>query len=117
MAKKKTKTAKGEQIPLLDVGPKNNQALVDAVRVYKKHQHDRLVAGKKEVDQKEVVKQLVLKSKLQPLKNGVIKFTCDNAEVEVTPRDVLITIKEKKTKKGKNAMRAQVESEEKNAKG
>lgn len=101
MAKKKTKTAKGEQIPLMDVGPENNREIVDAVRIYKKHQKDRLVAGKKEFDQKEVVKQLVLKSELQPLKNGVIKFTCDNAEIEVTPRDVLITIKEKKTKKSK----------------
>lgn len=99
MQKKVERTEKGEQMPLMDVGPENNKEIVDAVRLYKVHQKDRLTAGKKEVDQKEVVKKLVLKSKLQPLKSGVIKFTCDNAEIEVTPRDVLITIKEVKPKK------------------
>ena len=106
MAKKDSmqkQVKKEEQMALMDVGPENNKEIVDAVRIYKTHQKDRLAAGKKEVDQKEVVKQLVLKSKLQPLKNGVIKFTCDNAEIEVTPRDVLITIKEKKHKAQKKS--------------
>ena len=111
--KKKPKTS-GEQMPLMDVGPENNQEIVEAVRTYKAHQHDRIAAGKKEFEAKQKVLTLVKKSELKPLQNGVIKFTCENAEIEVTPRDVLITIKEKahkKPKKKKN-MKGRVETGE-----
>lgn len=111
-SKKKAKVPKGGQIPLMDVGPENNQEIVDAVRVYKGYQADRLAAGKKEFKAKEAVKALVLKSNLKPFKDGVIKFTCGNSEVAVTPRDILITIKEIKGKKTKKGMKGKVESEE-----
>jgi len=97
-----TKKTKGEQMALIDVEAGNNQEILEAVLTYKAHQKDRLAAGKKEFKAKEKVKSLVLESDLKPLQNGVIKFTCGTAVVEVTPRDVLITIKEKTPKKKKS---------------
>ena len=93
----------GEQIPLMDVGPENKKVIVDAVRVYKKHQKDRLAALKKEVDQKDIVKSLIKESKLKRNKDGAIVFKYNNVTIKVTPQDDLITINEKKPKKSKKA--------------
>jgi hypothetical protein len=92
---------KEEQMVLMDTGPENLKEIVKAVRVYKGHQSDRIIAGKKEVKQREIVRELVKNSKLKRLKNGSIKFEADGSEFCVTPQDDLITIKEKKTKKQK----------------
>ena len=116
MQKEIKKTEKGEQMDLMDTGPENRQAIVDAVREYKKHQSDRIASLKKELKWKDKVKKLILESDLKPLKDGRIKFTFSKVTVEVTPRDELITIKEekpKKTKKPKKNIKKRVETEEK----
>lgn len=95
------KTEKGEQMPLMDTGPENLKEIVEAVRIYKAHQSDRLIAGKKEVKQRGKVRELVKNSDLQRLKDGRILFEADGSEVCVTPQDDLITIKDKKPKKAK----------------
>lgn len=116
MAKKKSedeamqaeveKSEKGEQMALMDVGPENAKEIVDAVRVYKRHQADRRAALKKEVELKDVVKELVKKADLKRLPNGNIEFECDGAEVAIMPQDDLITIKEKTPKKSKKSKKA-----------
>ena len=90
MAKGKKKT--GEQLDLIDVQPKNAKEIMAATKMYKKHQADRLAAGKKEVKQKAVVLELVKNANLQPLADGVIRFELDGTLFSVTPRDELIQI-------------------------
>lgn len=97
---------KDEQMELMETGPENRQAIVDAVREYKKHQSVRLAELKKETEWKEKVKQLIKESDLKPLKDGKIKFNFGKVTVEVTPRDELITIKEKTPKKPKKAKKS-----------
>ena len=103
MAKKKqtekTETKKrGEQLDLIDVRPENVKPILQATRLYKKFQAARLSAGNKEVAQREVVLQLVKEAKLQPLPDGKIRFKCNGVIITITPRDALITIKEKTEK-------------------
>ena len=98
---KKTKTVKGEQLQLIDVGPENLKAIVKEVRIYKEHQTDRLVSLKKEVDQKEKVRKLVEGSGLKRLQDGTIRFEAAGAVICIAPQEDLITIKEKATKKSK----------------
>lgn len=96
-------TKVGEQGTLMDVGPENKKEIVEAVQIYKRHQHDRIVSLKKECEWKEKIKALVKESDLLPQKDGTIKFNYDKVIIEITPRDELITIKEKKPKKPKKA--------------
>lgn len=92
---------KGEQMKLIDVGPENLGAIVKEVRIYKKHQADRLASLKLETKQKEKIKALVKEAGLQHLPDGTIKFEADHSIVCLTPQDELITIKEKAPKKTK----------------
>ena len=111
---KKTRTDV-EQMPLIDVGPENLVAIAKEVRIYKKHQFDRLSAGKKEVTQRDKIRAMVKEAKLQRLPDGKITFEADNAIICVEPQEDLITIKEKapkKSKKGKKGMKKKVETEE-----
>jgi hypothetical protein len=118
MAKKKAKTAKGEQMALIEVGPENLEHIVKEVRQYKYHQKQRLLHLKKEVEQKEKIKALIAEAHLQRLEDGNIKFEADHAIICVTPQDDLITIKEKsaekKPKKSKKSMAGKVKKEELN---
>lgn len=113
MAKKEKPETKekGEQLDLIDVAPENLKAIVKEVRIYKKHQSDRLSALKKEVEQKERIKALVHETKLQRLQDGTIKFEADNAIICVSPQDDLITIKEKIAKKTKEKAAAENKTE------
>lgn len=97
----KEQVEQDEQMALMEVGPENRKEIVEAVRIYKGHQSDRIIAGKKEVKQRDVVKALIKKSGLKPLQDGTIKFTYGMVTICVTPRDELITITEKKPKKSK----------------
>jgi hypothetical protein len=117
-AKKNTKTAKGEQMPLIEVGPENLKQIVKVVRDYKFHQKQRQHHLKEEVRLKLEVKDLVEKANLHRLKGGNIKFEAEGQIVNIVPQDDLITIKEKtakkttKAKKAKKSMKAQVKADE-----
>lgn len=95
MAKKKEAEA-GEQLQLIDVTAKNAKPLVAAAKLYKKYQKERMAAGVKEKDQKDLILDLVKKSDLQRLKDGKIKFEVDGMKFVITPRDELVQITEKK---------------------
>ena len=92
MAKKKKP---GEQLPLIDVGPKEAKPIIKAARLYKEFQQTRLEALKNEIAQKQVILELVKKAKLKPLEDGKIKFECDGMTISITPRDELVQVQEK----------------------
>ena len=94
MAKKKKKA--GEQLPLIDVGPKNLKEILAAVKIYLGHQGNRLASLKKEIAGKQRVLELVKAAKLVPLKDGVIRFECGGEVITIEPRDEVIRIKKAK---------------------
>ena len=49
---------------------------------------------RKEVELKEKLKTMIKEAKLQPLKDGVIRFKHDGVWIQITPRDELIKVKE-----------------------
>lgn len=94
--KKKAETkAGGEQPYLIDVLPKEAKAVVREARRYKELQSARLAALSKETAQKQKVLELVKAMKLQPLKDGKVRFEHDGVLVSVEPRDELIKVKDK----------------------
>jgi hypothetical protein len=102
MAKKKTskKTAgKGEQMPLIDVGPENLKKIAPHVRKYKAALAERMTALKLEIAEKVNILALVLEAKLKPLPNGHIKFTCEGIDIDIEPRDFVIHTSQHKEKK------------------
>ncbi len=96
MAKKNDKKEAGEQLDLIDVAPKDAKPIIDAARVYKKHQKARQAALKKETEQKVLILELISKANLQRLKDGKIKFEFDDVYICISPQDDKITVNEKK---------------------
>ena len=97
MAKSKKKKA-GEQLDLIDVGPKHSKELLVAGTVYLKHQKARMAAAAKEKEQKKLILELVEKAGLQRLAGGVIKFEIEGVPFKITPRDELVQVGEAKDK-------------------
>lgn len=97
MAKRKPR--KGEQLDLIDVKPKNAKQIAACAHLYKAAQIKRLRALEEEVVHKETLLQLIEKSGVQRLADGIIKLECDKYKITVKPRDELITVKERKEKK------------------
>ncbi len=95
MAKGKKKEA-GEQLQLIEVGPKDGKEILAAAKIYKKHQKARLAAAAKEADQKTLILELVDKADLQRLAGGVIKFEIEGIPIKITPRDQLVQVGEAK---------------------
>ena len=93
--KAKRKESSNEQMDLIDVAPKNAKAIVRAARLYKELQATRLTALAEEITQKQHVLDLVRKSEVQPLEGGKIKFEYEGVTISVTPRDELLTVKDK----------------------
>lgn len=85
----------GEQLDLIDVKPENAKPIIAAARLYKKLMGVRQKALAKEVVQKAEVLRLIKAAELQPLAGGKIKFEYDSVIISVTPRDELITVKDK----------------------
>ena len=94
-AAKKEVGNKDEQLALIDVEPENMKEIAECARVYKRFQKARMANLKSEVEQKERMKDLIKKAKLQPLEDGVIRFKCEGLTIQATPKDVLITVKGK----------------------
>lgn len=88
MAKKKA----GEQLELIDVGPKDAKKLLAVALEYKEAQTERLTYLAEEKRLKVEFLDLVAKAKLQPLKNGVIRFSLKGNVITVTPRDELVQV-------------------------
>ena len=93
--KKAAEKNKGEQLDLIDVYPKNMKTIIAAAKKYKRLQADRLAALELEVEQKQKVLDLIHGAKFQTLDDGKIKFEYQGITITVTPRDELISIKEK----------------------
>ena len=99
MSKKKKKEIEvkesGEQLDLIDFHPKNSEAIVATARLYKKFQVARMAAGDKEVEQKQKILELVKAENLQTLAGDKVRFELDGVLITITPRDELITVKDK----------------------
>lgn len=100
MAKAKKKKAEkkeaGEQLQLIDVGPKNLKEILASVKIYMNHQKTRLSALKDEIAEKHHVLELVKAANLKPLADGVIRFECGGEIITIEPRDEVIRIKKVK---------------------
>ena len=104
---KKDSPAKGEQMQLIEVAPENLDKISPHVRKYREALKQRQAALKEEVKQKQLIQELVLAAKLQPLTNGHVKFRCEGFEIDLEPRDFVIHVKESKPPKkqgGEDAM-------------
>lgn len=102
MAKKKTtKPVEGQQ-DLIDVCPKNIKEIVATAKRYKEFQTTRLAAGKGEEREKQKIKDLVKEADLQPIEGGIIKFNYEGFTISLTPRDILVEIKEEVIKPPKD---------------
>jgi len=99
MSKEKEKLEtkeEGEQLDLIDVHPENAKEILAAARLYQKHQSDRIKAGVKEAEQKQLILELVKKENLQTLVGGKVRFELDGVLISITPRDELVQITEKR---------------------
>lgn len=98
--RKRGRPRKGEQLPLIDVGPKNLKKIGPLVRKYSAIMHERVKLLESECKLKQQILNLVNKEHLSRLPDGSIRFTCDGTMIEIIPRDEVIRIKEHKTAKG-----------------
>lgn len=87
-------TEAGEQMALIDVAPKRAKPIIAEAKIYKRLMLARKTAGDKETAQKAKVLSLVKEAKIQPLENGVIKFSYDGFTIKITPRDELVQVVE-----------------------
>jgi len=94
MPKGKEKKKKSEQLPLIDVQPKNKKEIIACANRYKKAQSERIEALNREKEEKQSLLDLVEKGNLQRLDDGTIKFHVDGMTITVTPRDELVQVKE-----------------------
>ena len=103
MAKKKATKQKVTvgQLELIDVGPKNIQAIAPHARKYRQIVRERLELQKVEAEEKEIIRDMISKSGLKRLPNGHITFECEGLIIDVEPRDEVIHVNEKKEKKTK----------------
>lgn len=90
---RRTKTADGEQLDLIDVEPENVKAIKRAARAYKAAQAQRITWLADEKKQKMKILELVKEAKLRPNQDGIIKFRLDGIVIAITPRDELVQIK------------------------
>jgi hypothetical protein len=98
MPKKKSPVKKGEQIPLIDVGPQELKKIIPLAKNYKAAVKTRVTALEEEVAYKKQLLELVEAEGLSRDAKGKIRFKADGLEITVTPRDNLIQVKEKKDK-------------------
>lgn len=91
------KVPKGQQMPLIDVGPENSKEIAQVARNYRALVDIRLKALAKEVVAKEELRELIRKENLKRLEDGKIRFKIDGLLIEVTPTDEKIKVTEDTT--------------------
>ena len=98
MAKRnaKKKTEAGDQADLFELHGPNTKKIIEAGKLYKKHQKARLAEEKLEAEQKALILELVKAADIQVLAGGVIHCTIEGMEIKITPRDELVQVKEAK---------------------
>ena len=97
MAKKssmQSEVEKGEQMPLINVGPKHAKAIVKTARLYKATVKKRIEIAAEEAKLKAKLIAQVKEENLTPLEDGVIRFTVDGYTITATPRDILLQVTE-----------------------
>jgi hypothetical protein len=92
----KGKAGKGEQMDLIDVGPKHSKEIIAQARKYKTIVTKRVKLTSEEVTAKVRLLDMVKAAKLKRLSDGTIKFKIDGITIKVTPRDELIQVTEDK---------------------
>ena len=89
---KRGRPPKGGQMDLIDVGPENQDEILDHAQKHEDAMRQRLKFGKIEVEEKQKVLGLIHQAKLTKLEGGKIRVTCGDFVVTVTPRDELVQI-------------------------
>jgi len=108
MTKRRGRPRKGEQLQLIEVGPKNIKEIEKHVRAYKEALSKRLPLTRIESKEKQAILDLVKKANLQPLEDGEIRFHAAGMLIRVIPEDITIKLKDadgekkKESKPGKN---------------
>jgi len=82
----------GEQLPLIDVGPENQDEILDHAQKHEDAMRQRMKFGKIEVEEKQKVLELIHQANLTKLEGGKVRVTCGDFVVTVTPRDELVQI-------------------------
>lgn len=85
---------KGEQMPLMEVGPEHSKEIIKLARQYKKAQTARINALAEETKLKHELLGLIKEEHLKRLEDGTIMFTLEGYKITVTPRDELVKVKE-----------------------
>lgn len=88
------KVAEGEQMDLIEVGPKNAKVIIEQAKIYKAALAKRLKSLATEVAAKEQLKSLIKAAKLRPMEDGIIRFRVDGFLITVEPRDEKVTVKD-----------------------
>ena len=88
----------GEQMNLIDVGPKNLKKIAPHARKYKAAMNERVAALAIEVAEKQIIKDMVEESGLKRMPDGSYKFHCEGLKIEIIPQDEKIKIKEESGK-------------------
>lgn len=95
MPKNQKKSVKiGDALLIPDVLPKNIKEIIALAGVYKKSVNARMALGKKEVEQKHELIELVRAAKLKTTDKGVIMFSHEDITITLTPGKDTIKVKE-----------------------
>lgn len=84
----------GEQMDLIDVKPENLNEIKPVAKKYRAAVKRRMKALEDEIQLKGEILELVKAADLKPLDNGVIRFKCDGMTITITPRDMLVKVKD-----------------------
>jgi len=92
----KSEVPVGQQIPLLDVGPKKSKEIVKAARAYSAKVKARLEIQKGSNGEEALQQQLLELVKAEDLQrdsDGKIKFAVDGIEIELVPTKEKVKVK------------------------
>lgn len=112
MARKKKTEGTGEQLALIEVGPKNEPAIKRAARAYEKA-HDAQLAAKQIADGKlGTLMKHIDEAGLQPLADGTIKFQIGKMVVKIGAPKRSCKVREKEAPEEPEAKEIEFDAEE-----